>query len=69
MTAELPRDLAARRLYITTRLANELVDELDQLERQLLGGLLDQARLRGRVDDIARLACAVHDELAELELP
>ena len=51
-TAELPRDLAARRLYITTRLANELVDELDQLERQLLGGLLDQARLRGRVDDI-----------------
>lgn len=61
------RDRAARRHYVTTVLAERLVDRLDELERQVQDGPLDRARLRGQADDALHLATAVHDELAELE--
>jgi hypothetical protein len=66
-TADLPVDLARRRLHVTTKLAGSLVDELEQLERDLRAGAPDRARLRGQVDDLAMLATVVLDELVALE--
>ena len=66
-TAHLPIDIARRRVFIATRFAGDLVDELEQLERDLQGPL-DQDRRRGQVDDRTRLACVLHDELNALDV-
>jgi hypothetical protein len=60
------RDVATRRLYVATVLAGLLVDRLDELERFVAH---DSPELRGRVDDLARLAAALHADLVELKWP
>ena len=52
------RDLVDRRLYIATRL-------VEDLERHLIADL----QLRGRVEFISRLSCVLLDELGDLERP
>ena len=62
--------LAERKLFVTSKLAGQLVDQLERLERELDDDLpLDREQLRGQVDDIVMLAAVLQDELGELALP
>jgi hypothetical protein len=64
------RDLAARRMCVATVLAGQLADRLAELERFVeVDAQIDRALLRGKVDDVARLANATYDELVEMETP
>ena len=68
--AESRSDIAARKLFVTSKLAGQLLDQLERLKRELDDDLrLDRERLSGQVDEIVMLAAVLHDELGELELP
>jgi hypothetical protein len=69
-TAESRSEIAARKLFVTSKLAGQLLDQLERLKRELDDDLrLDRERLSGQVDEIVMVAAVLHDELGELELP